>query len=549
LAALKKTPEIKRTESLILGSTLISTDGETVTLEVQTTTVKLPWPALGLALSVCMVVAIVFISLERPRYTTKNAALPTQAASGQTVANATVAPNTGSEPDDLILRNGKLYFTADPGNGKREVWVAHLGAVPRRIADGTVVPEFTNPRNLFTAQDNLYFTADAPETGAELYRAHESDELYGAGENKYLVSLVRDISPGPEGSDPICLMTVNTRGMFYATTPEEGRDLWAIVGDHGQDVVAIPMVPGPMGSMPDMGPHAIVGKDIVYFDSFATQGDGLQLCFHTFSDNVTQVLFDISEKNGLLGVIGERLYFNHSDDQHGAELWIADAATREVKMLYDITPGLASSNPTSGCVCGDQLFFQATTPETGEELWITDGTTEGTRLVRDICPGTMGSKPNTITPGDGYVSIRANDGSHGRELWISDGTTKGTRMLEDLLAGPDGSIPYNNVPNGKYLAFSGDDGIVSEELFLATRNPSGWTVELVKDIAPGSLRSEPYDLVWVDETHAYFVATDPALGRELFLMDVTVAPRENGVTSYDLNPAQSTPPNETGQSQ
>ncbi|MCC6154153.1 MAG: protein kinase [Candidatus Hydrogenedentes bacterium] len=545
-AALKKTPEIHRTEPLTIGTSITTMDGETVTLDIPTATLRIPWPALGFALSVSMVVAIAFISLERASDITKSAPQKTQTTAVQPLAPATV-PGISSEPGELILLNGRLYFTADPGNGLRELWTAKLGTVPRRIAEGTVVPEYTNPRKLFTAFNCLYFTADSPATGAELYRAYESDEPDGAGENKFVVSLVLDIAPGPDGSDPICLMTHDTRGLFYATTPEEGRDLWSITGDKGQNVIATPMVTGPGGSMPKMGPHSIMGKDIVYFDSFANQGDGLQLCSHTFSDNVTKVLFDISEKNGLLGVIGEKLLFNHFDDQHGAELWIADAATNEVRMLKDITPGSISSNPTSGCVFGNQLFFQATVPDTGEELWITDGTEAGTRLVRDICPGAMGSKPNTIMPGDGYVAIRANDGTNGRELWISDGTTEGTKLLTDLLHGPDGSNPYNNIPNGKYILFSGDNGIDGEELWLATHNPEEWTVQMVKSIAIGPTSSEPYDLVWVDNTHAYFVATDPAIGRELFLVDVAGSPLMDAVTSYDLNPNNAQGTSDAGQ--
>ena len=50
-------------------------------------------------------------------------------------------------------------------------------------------------------------------------------------------------------------------------------------------------------------------------------------------------------------------------------------------------------------------------------LWRSDGTRAGTRMVRNIRPGSASSQPLFLTNVNGTLYFTAKDGRHGRELW------------------------------------------------------------------------------------------------------------------------------------
>lgn len=68
----------------------------------------------------------------------------------------------------------------------------------------------------------------------------------------------------------------------------------------------------------------------------------------------------------------------------------------------------------------------------GMELWATDGTSENTRMVRDIFPGRASSDPQEFLAVGEKVFFRADNGTYGMELWMSDGTRLGTKMVENM---------------------------------------------------------------------------------------------------------------------
>ncbi len=210
-----------------------------------------------------------------------------------------------------------------------------------------------------------------------------------------------------------------------------------------------------------------------------------------------------------------------------------------IAIVGDLLPGVESSQPDALVDAGGGfLFFTATATATGLELYRTDGTPWGTRLVKDINPGAADSAPaELISMGGGVVVFTATDAAGGTEVWRSDGTTAGTFRVGDVNPGPAGSSPYEMVRLGSFVYFAADDGTNDSQLWRcgtsagsATRltNVSGLAVSeiaatgtgvflsasitatgaeiyrfdtttstfgLVRDIAPGTFGSEPYDLV------------------------------------------------------
>ncbi len=68
---------------------------------------------------------------------------------------------------------------------------------------------------------------------------------------------------------------------------------------------------------------------------------------------------------------GGRLYFVGNDDIHGAEPWVSDGTIGGTHILYDLNPGIASSDPAQFVTFGGILYFTATEPGSGRELWAT----------------------------------------------------------------------------------------------------------------------------------------------------------------------------------
>jgi ELWxxDGT repeat protein len=68
---------------------------------------------------------------------------------------------------------------------------------------------------------------------------------------------------------------------------------------------------------------------------------------------------------------GGRLYFVGRDEIHGAEPWVSDGTIAGTHILYDLNPGIASSDPAQFVTFGGILYFTATEPTSGQELWAT----------------------------------------------------------------------------------------------------------------------------------------------------------------------------------
>lgn len=64
-----------------------------------------------------------------------------------------------------------------------------------------------------------------------------------------------------------------------------------------------------------------------------------------------------------------RLFFIGNDDLHGAEPWESNGTIAGTRLLYDVNPGPASSDPSSFVSIGTTLFFAATYGMSDRELW------------------------------------------------------------------------------------------------------------------------------------------------------------------------------------
>ncbi|HHI80642.1 MAG TPA: hypothetical protein ENK02_11760 [Planctomycetes bacterium] len=192
---------------------------------------------------------------------------------------------------------------------------------------------------------------------------------------------------------------------------------------------------------------------------------------------------------------GAFCYFSAADPKHGRELWRTDGTPSGTVLVKDIAQGGVgepnSSDPKDLVPLNKGVLFSAKTTKEGREPWFSDGTTKGTRLIQDLEPGTASSDPSSFLSvgtssyfvakklgqrnlyrthgkpenltflqklgtrknpnripfglgGFGRAVLFPNADEKGVEPWISDGTKQGTHRLKDIA--PVRYSPYGSFP-------------------------------------------------------------------------------------------------------
>jgi ELWxxDGT repeat protein len=402
----------------------------------------------------------------------------------------------------------------------------------------------------------LFFVANDGDHGSELWRTD------GTPAN---TSLVIDLLPGANGSNPARLVNLNGTLIFWARSNTGLVDAWRSDGTAAGTVQVLEdRFVGSGFATPE---SLAVKDDIIVFSQFQhlSRIDALGLnggLLATFIDGSTQVL----------GVFGGLVYVTANDGTHGAELWQTDGTRAGTSLVKDINPGAANSYPYGIVSAGGKVFFLADDGVHGRVVWTSDGTEAGTRMVVDTVPGPFEfvAKIYGVGPNCYFTAYEPNVGYR---LWISDGTEAGTRRIEnpvldnwDLGVGPGGSILFSSedqihgaeiwksdgtesgtallkdinplylnnrssysfmgavaIPGiGQRIFFAADDGVHGWELWVSDGTTAG--TRLVRDIRPG-----PEDTIYNGTSsvaHAgalYFVASDKAHGSELWRSDGTEA--------------------------
>ncbi|MEG5249847.1 DUF4347 domain-containing protein, partial [Microcoleus sp. ARI1-A1] len=201
-------------------------------------------------------------------------------------------------------------------------------------------PNSSGPYNLINLNNTLYFVAQDPTNGGELWKSDGT----GAG-----TVLLKDIYPGTNNSNPQNFINLNNTLYFTANDATNGYELWKSDGTGAGTVLLKDIYPGTNGSNP----------------------------------------YNLSNFNNTL-------YFGANDATNGTELWKSDGTSAGTVLLKDIYPGTNGSTPRNFFNLNNTLYFTAGDATNGFELWKSDGTSAGTVLLKDINPGTNGSFPGNF---------------------------------------------------------------------------------------------------------------------------------------------------------
>jgi ELWxxDGT repeat protein len=220
-----------------------------------------------------------------------------------------------------------------------------------------------------------------------------------------------------------------------------------------------------------------------------------------------------------LTVFMDKLFFIHSSDEYGWELFTTEGSISTTSLFYDINPGINNSmSDVSPIVIDSNMYFLANNGVNGTELWKTDGTLSGTNLVFDLIAGSAYTLIQNLTEFDHNLYFTADDGINGKELWKSDGTTFGTFMLSDVYLGSESSSPNNLTVSGSFLYFSAKYDNGNRELFKTDGTSLGTVIVL--NINPSATDNGlgPKNLYNANGT-LYFTHNNSTLGYELYKSD------------------------------
>jgi ELWxxDGT repeat protein len=465
-----------------------------------------------------------------------------------------------STPTELVDRRGTLFFAADNGVQGRELWVKRPSGQTVLLRDINPGPAGSDPQSLTIVRGILYFSADDGLFGRELWRSD------GTTPGTFLV---RDINPGPDSSDPSELIsyrrTAGRPALLYFAADDgfRGRELWRSAGAASNTRIVRDINPGPDGSDPaylTFGPLRNQRNRFLFFR--ADDGAfGAELWRSNGTLNGTVLVQDI--RPGQEGsnpfnltrvnltqtgnVFQGAVFFGADDGFRGAELWRSDGRAPGTMIVRDINPGPDGSMIESATSLmanfRGQLLFAADDGVFGRELWRSNGTPGGTVLVRDINPGSASSNPGMQAHplqdrrylilqranNQSLLLFAADDGLTGSELWRTSGTTASTLLIRDINPGPGSGLLNNQLVgivfrNHAYFAASDGDNVRDNELWRSNGAFAG--TELWADINPGANPSDPDNFAISTlivngnrRRFVFFAADDGLRGRELWRAD------------------------------
>lgn len=379
----------------------------------------------------------------------------------------------------------QLFFEIYQVQGRHELWRTDGTLEGTLHVANLQVDRFWTPQVMLELNGKLLFVADDPSSGWEWWTSDGTRDG---------TTLLTDLVPGPESSNPTVIGEIDGRLLFSTYDGVEGHGLWSTDGTKNGTIPLADLVPQSLGFRPtvlgeiegrlffpaydgDEGGElwstdgTLAGTKLVadmrtgkgiqnpsVFDPWNeawlfTAGDDShrELWTTDGTEAGTIPLTDARYQSTLYEWEGKKL-FVADDDEQGRELWITDGTPEGTAPVTAFAPSDVTEIKVLLELSQDALLFTVETSDQGLQLWLTDGTREGTASLTENGLAEPYLNGSLIAFFDGEAYFRFDDGIHGSELWKTDGTQEGTVLVADLVPGPQGSQPRSmRELNGTYF--------------------------------------------------------------------------------------------------
>ncbi|MCK5134916.1 MAG: T9SS type A sorting domain-containing protein [Bacteroidales bacterium] len=405
-----------------------------------------------------------------------------------------MSPYTSVGKRSFHLVNNRILFTCPNDTIGYELWIQDLANEEVFLTkDINLYRGYAGIEVEHSDNERIFFSATSAESG---------DELWITSAGGASASVIKDILPGSEGSNP--------RNFIWF-----GNELYFTADDASRQIV-----------------NGIRSSSNVWKSDGSPEGTVKVLDLNTGFNPGDFGNYEGSEKvelNGKMILAGSEPYtdVNLLD----VELYESDGTPGGTQMLKNVNSTFTGfsgySNPFAFRRVGERVFFAATTFENGTELWVTDGTEAGTFMVKDICsPGNCSSlganvRRHNLTAFGDKLLFTPEDRENGRELWISDGTDTGTVRLTDIPEQSYTDYYYLTELNNRVIFWV--DDVISEfnrAMWITDGTPDG-TKALREVGMPSSWLSKSEGPLGVFNGQLFFIGTDGTHGFELWKTDGT----------------------------
>ena len=301
----------------------------------------------------------------------------------------------------------------------------------------------SSPNDLVVYNGIVYFTASASNAqGRELWRSD------GTEEGTYLL---KDINPGAPSSECKDLTEFNGLLYFTAVTAEHGRELWRTDGTEEGTVLVSDIWPGSAGSTPQ---HLTAYNGQLIFSASAS-GLGIEPWRTDGTEEGTRLIKNIhptavmGSQAGPYHVYDGAVYFSARTPDAGGVLFTTDGTEEGTTALATLNPSGDPAMAAEFIEYKGLLYFASNHPEHGRQWWSTDGTTEGTQLAFLLSEESDAGNPSRPMIHDGMLYFLGG-AALGKSLYRTDGSQESV----EVLAPENGDYPGPMFESSRFVLYN-----------------------------------------------------------------------------------------------
>ncbi|NQX86726.1 MAG: T9SS type A sorting domain-containing protein [Flavobacteriaceae bacterium] len=328
----------------------------------------------------------------------------------------------------------------------------------------------SNPRNLYIFNGNIYFNAD-DSSGVNSGGSDLGQELWITDGTAVGTSLLKDIQIGSSNSSPFAFFELGST-LYFSANDGGGSRIWQTDGTEAGTI-------NTNNGFSNLQPIIVGSKAYM---TATTLGN----VFYEFDGTTFQQVTDVGNCTAtpIGGIYIEfdpntiLIYMDYSTDEPtiGRELYKYDIAAQTYTLVKDVDTGTGDSSINYMAKINSTVYFEA-----DNALWQTDGTEMGTILVSVVDAAGIGSVTEFYV-WNGNLYFEGDDGN-GDQLWKYDPIADTVTNLSNLTGTNTNHDPSDYAEYNGWLYYRGEDANDTDGHLFRT---NGTTVEqidsTIKDI-------------------------------------------------------------------